>query len=515
MAQNVAITFFENEEPKLMTMLPRGSTYAELRQKWFEASGQSGMDVMFTVGSANGAELPLEGAIDDLLVSRVAFLLVFVHRAEEKVVRILGATDWEPFQIQLQPMETIEALTERIKEIVGIEEGRVARLLRDGRPLEEKDRASVVLAGCVTLDLDLQCLFSILHVETATSHTVEDGLEGLLLNEDLSKDLRSTGAEPEASPAFARQIKRWQARCFASEPGRTLSEGRRGEWRATAASSGTTIAGDESLSALLTDDDLLHEDPVEIYLERQMAVEVDDKLRHQRRTQLVWPLMRVSDLAASSEESVLLEGQLTDPRQSLWQAGVQSGSGVTITRTAQLSVFNEAGAFRLVTADLVEPLSDLRQRLDGFSEEFAEIWSDGEVLLDNARSLLALGIDSTCILYALGKRRPVVLRVAGAEAVRMDAVRERTSFSAFLQAASAALETELPPETRFVCTCGRIFSNESAERREFPMSCCRSPEARFAVEKLRRTRSEQSHERRGEFQPCSVPLTLAVPDACL
>ena len=151
-----------------------------------------------------------------------------------------------------------------------------------------------------------------------------------------------------------------------------------------------------------------------------------------------------------------------------------------MTRFLTISVFDERGAVRKTLVDLGESVLDLRTRLS-FPEEDFELWSDDQLIHGEERSLAELQIDATSLLKAVPRSRAVALKVRKAEPVSMGNVKKTTSFRDFLNAASEALKTKLPRNTRFVCSCGRVFSSESAERREFPLQCCSASELRFSV----------------------------------
>ncbi|MEL7309136.1 MAG: hypothetical protein AAGK05_15575, partial [Pseudomonadota bacterium] len=133
-----------------------------------------------------------------------------------------------------------------------------------------------------------------------------------------------------------------------------------------------------------------------------------------------------------------------------------------------------------VKADLSDSLGSLREQLQLPRAEF-RLWCDGELLRQDRRSLLQLGVDSTCRLLAVPKSSTVFLRLRNADAVELGEVRLSISFADFVRKAAAALKTEVSLRTRFVCKCGRIYSDECDERRRLPSRCCNSEELHLMV----------------------------------
>ena len=120
---------------------------------------------------------------------------------------------------------------------------------------------------------------------------------------------------------------------------------------------------------------------------------------------------------------------------------------------------------------MCESLGYFRSQL-GLSRREYRLYSDGDLLRDDHRSLFELGIESTSQLVAVPKTRAVAVRRRGADPVSLGEVRRSISWKDFLEKASVALEAVLAPGTRFVCSCGRVMSNEDAQRRMLPGKCC-------------------------------------------
>ena len=169
--------------------------------------------------------------------------------------------------------------------------------------------------------------------------------------------------------------------------------------------------------------------------------------------------------------------------------------------TRLISVIPEDRA-RKTRVDLLDSLGALREQLD-LPRSIFGLWSDGEVLRDEHRSLVQLGVGSGSRLVAAPKTRAVSLRQREEEPVSMGFIRRDVTFGTFLKMASKALKVELSPETRFVCDCGRVVSAESAERRRLPRRCCEKEELQLTVQ----------HPLRGEsrcdvYVPTSTEATV-------
>ena len=124
---------------------------------------------------------------------------------------------------------------------------------------------------------------------------------------------------------------------------------------------------------------------------------------------------------------------------------------------------------------MCESLGYFRSQL-GLPRSEYRLYSDGDLIRDDHRSLFELGIESTSQLVAVLKTRAVAVRRRGADPVSLGEVRRSISWKDFLEKASAALEAELAPGTRFVCTCGRVMSDEDVQRRKLPNKCCEAKE---------------------------------------
>lgn len=133
------------------------------------------------------------------------------------------------------------------------------------------------------------------------------------------------------------------------------------------------------------------------------------------------------------------------------------------------------GPPRRARVDLTDSLGALREQLD-LPRSIYGLWSNGDFLWDDHRSLLQLGVGSASRLVAAPKMREVSLCQRGEEPVSLGEVRLDIGFEEFLEKAAAALKVELAPDTTFVCECGRVFSQESAKRRRLPRRCCEEEE---------------------------------------
>ena len=479
MPRNISVTFFEDDEPTNQMLVPRGTSFEALRQKWREAS-QDQRPVIFLQKSLDGPALPEEGCLSDIFPPRKHMLAIHVLHAEERRVRVVGS-HLEPITIQLFPLETAEDLIQRLKRLLGIEEERVARLLCGGRILEAEQQPCQ-LAGAPGLELDVELPFVASYIEPASFESILfDACDGHVLNKHLEKEGVREGTDPSrpnALPLFSKPVEVQETRLFASQTARALTGV--GQCRVTALRTGVRIADNESVSKLVSEEALLNEAVTGVVVERRMEVRVEEKLWRRSRTESVWPTEKLTTLVRNANDVLLIEGERVDPEQSFWEAGLQAGSTVCVTRFLTVSVFDEKGAIRKTTVDLGESLLDLRTRLS-FPEEDFELWLDEKLIKDDERSLAELEIDATSLLKALPRSRAVALKVRKAEPVSMGNVKKTTTFHAFLNSASEALKTKLPGNTRFVCSCGRVFSSESAERREFPLQCCSASELRFSV----------------------------------
>ena len=83
----------------------------DVRQQWREDSQDSG-PVFFLLESLDGAVLPEEGSLEDV-VPRKGTLAIHIIRGLETKVRVFG-TQSDPKTVRLLPMETTRDLTERI-----------------------------------------------------------------------------------------------------------------------------------------------------------------------------------------------------------------------------------------------------------------------------------------------------------------------------------------------------------------------------------------------------------------
>ena len=181
------------------------------------------------------------------------------------------------------------------------------------------------------------------------------------------------------------------------------------------------------------------------------------------------------------EECLLIKDRLIDREKTVIQAGLLQGGCLSITRYESFYVYDEKGHRRRVKADLGDRLSALRKQLN-LPKRVFHLWCGVEELCDENRSLFRLGIDRGSRILALPKKMPVVLKSHGMELVRMEDVRKDISFVDFLKKSSAALKMKLSPKTRFRCRCERVFSDETALRREFPRHCCPCNELSLTIE---------------------------------
>lgn len=483
MPKKVAINYFVDDEYSATVAVPRETTFETLRQQWMESSGSFSGPAYFFVKSIDGAPLPEVGSLEEVMPPKEHTLALHVVRAEEKHVRVFGS-NLDSVIIQLLPFETTDALTVRVKRLLGIEEKRIARLLVRDRVLNRDIPPCVQLANSPIIYLDLQCPFLACFIQSDCFHPVlyDELTDEHVKNKDLTEEDRSKGVDPDnpdALPVFEKLFDVQALSLFASESIRSMAGP--DDCRVIAWHSGKSVAADAAVCTLVEEAVLLSGIVSGVVIERRMELVIEEKLQRRTRKVSVWPSVKLSDLLTNSNDVILLDGQSTDPSLSLWETGLQSGACLCITRLLPIFVFDEKRTVKRVTADLGETLFELRQRLV-LPEDAFELWAGGELLVANEFSLHELGLDTYKVLTALPKSRDVVLKAGKASSTSMGQVRKNTTFPFFLKAASEALATRLPSKTRFVCTCGRIYSGESAERREFPMYCCSATELCLYVE---------------------------------
>ena len=313
MSQNAIITFVVDGEPTNPLLVPRGTTFAEVRQRWAEASGNTG-DVVFCLQDSAGALLPEEGFVSDLVPPEKLFLTLLVFRAEEKTVRVVGSTREEPLVIQVQALETAEELTTRVKALLGVED-RVARLLSGGRVLDAGAPACAQLRGCRIVELDLQVRF----------------LAACL--------------DPSSEPAAGLEMRAVDR--FASEPARALTGD--DDCRVTSTTSGESLSGKTPLSELLMEDTLRSRRPQCVFLERRMTVFVEDKVCGRSGARELWPTSKLSALRSSFEDVLIFHDEEVDCSLTAWTAGLREGACLILTRTGSVSVVIEGGKLRCLS----------------------------------------------------------------------------------------------------------------------------------------------------------------------
>lgn len=453
------ISFFDDDEPSGTIMVSNGCSCAEVRQRWQEISGQFG-PVDLKIDSPIGPALPMEGSIAELYPLR-KFLLIHVLRGTDKVVRIVGSQR-ESLTIKLRLEETTQKLTSRVKSLLGVDEAREARLLVGGRVLDPEVLPCAQLAGCPIIDLDLQCHFLACYLDSASGQSNSR-------KESQSRDNPMTSAlGVDLRPL----------RVFASEPIRALAG--RGEWRAVGWN-GAKLSSDEAVCGLIAEEVLRSGGVTGVTLERRMEVWLEEKMQQRSRTAVVWPSTKLGELRSDPKECVLIDREMADPDQKIWESGLAEGNCLTVTRFESISIYDEKGSCRTVTADLSEPLQLFRKQA-ALPKEAFEFWNAGQKLETEKSSLHDLKIDETSCILIFSKTKSVVLRSHGKDLARLDSIRKDISFKSFLVVASEALKTQLSPKTLFICECGRVFSDESTQRREFPRQCCSCDELRLTIE---------------------------------
>lgn len=492
MPKNVSITFFINEEPYTSIVVQKNISLYEIRQRWQETSKDS-RDVHFLRDSAVGTVLPEDGFLKDILPPGKALFVLHVVPAEKRSVWVIGCV-LAPITVRLFPHETPEALMQRIKVLFDIGEERCARLLCGGQVFTQGSPAVSQLSGHAGIEVDLQLPFVVCRLEPFFFEpALFDPLGNTIQNCEILEVASNPvckgvdPSQPFALPVFPKTVDVRIQRLFASETVRALDADDPLTWRAKALDSDLTVGSDRPVWELASKDAILSGSVSGVVLERRMEVRLEEKLRNLSKTMLVWPSSKFEDFLTNENDSVLLGGETMNPHQSLWEAGVQEGSSLCITRLLNLTVVEADTGIRRITVDLGDSLLDLRDQLSLPAKDF-ELWNNDEMLHGEDRTLLELELDDSSCLMARHRTRFVSLTMGNAEPVFMGDVRKTTTFHAFLREASRALKTPLSQRTCFVCPCGRVFSNEGPQRREFPFSCCSASELRFAV--VQSSRSE-------------------------
>ena len=327
----VSIIFIVNNEPEHMAVVPRTASCAEVRRKWEEAS-EDPSAVVFIVEDSDGAPLPEEGSVADLLPSGKHALVIFVFREEEKRVRVLGS-EREPLTIRLQPQETAKELTARLKVLLGVEE-RVARLVSGGRVLDAEAPACPQLTGCPMVELDLECSFLAVSLKLASQPESEEQAAA----QPDSADEAAAGVSP---PAPGGEIEVELLRRFASDTARTLCGDAAS--RVTFWDSGRSLSGSSVLFPLMEGDAVLTGRPIGVFVETSAVIFVDDKVSGVSENRTVWPTTKFGSLSSCDSDSVIIRGEEADRRGTPWTAGLREGDCLAITRIDTVSVLIEGG----------------------------------------------------------------------------------------------------------------------------------------------------------------------------
>ena len=317
MARNASINFVVGEDIAHVVVVPRSTTFAEVRRLWGEFSPGAG-PVFFLVEDSDGALLPEEGSVADLLAPERRNLSLIVCPEEEKKVRIMGS-EREAIILRLRPLETVRELCERAKELCGLEQ-RVARLVSAGRVLEEEAPASEALKGRPTVYIDLRCRFLAVRLALSARPLSAQQAGDVENNEGLEARL---------------------LRHFVSEPARALCGG--GESRVTAWGGDRSITGNTRLGAVVTEDALIQDKLIGVFTECQTEVFLEDKLSGSSGIRAVWPTLKLGDLRRSRSEKVFIGEKEADPHKCAWDAGLREGDTIILTRVDKLSVTIEGG----------------------------------------------------------------------------------------------------------------------------------------------------------------------------
>lgn len=216
---------------------------------------------------------------------------------------------------------------------------------------------------------------------------------------------------------------------------------------------------------------------IAVWLETVMQAHIDNRIIGKQETLQFWPSSKLGVLLTAPNQSVLIDGKKADAEKSLWEAGVQDGAVLTVTEFTIIRVIDSSGQLHELNIDLHQQALDLHYHVSQFEAPNLHflMFFDGRCLSRETRSLSQLGVKAFSKVFLSFRMRTVVLRKEGKQPVMVHDVKEGTSFSNFLSSASEALKERLPQDTRFLCACGRVFSDECQQRRSFPIRCCEDP----------------------------------------
>ena len=483
MSQNVSVTFFENNEPLAAIVMPRSSSVEEVRRHGLQ--GQESGSPVFLRGSLNGPPLPEEGTLNDVLDPQEKAIFLHLVQPMTTIVHLVGSK-MEKWPVQVIPGETVEGLTFRLKHFLGIDEGRNARLLRQGDVLKPGDPI------CLTendpgVGLDLELSFLVHELKPVAlkppilrpfNKEIDLGIKMHLMETEADFQDDVDEAQPEGVPFFERPPRMQEVRLFASQTAMEIVDGL--DWRLHGFDTETIIQGFEPISALATEEAIRTGEASVILAEQQMEITIRKPWKQGVKTKTVWPTSKLNDILKSSDY-VLVDGEDVNADCSFLELGLLPGSCLYMVRYITVPLIDVNETIQQVRIDLGETLLAVKERLT-FQPDAFELWSDDRLLIGDDRPMLHFDIKTTNLLTLRPKTRAVALQLGAEEPICIGQVRKTIPFEIFLPAAAAALETHLPPTTRFVCSCGRIFSDETPQRREFPLNCCSDTKIHFTVD---------------------------------
>lgn len=407
-------------------------TPEDLKQQWETKTGISPRDFFFVI--ANGPRiLPSSGSLASVLPEDAFHVALSVQPSVEifVAVRRMPSINWN---FPLRPDTTAEDILSDARKHLSISEDRELKLLMNNQSIAF-DATIKDLPECswpITVEVDVTLTVSV------TSQ---------LFNED-------KGAN-----------ERIERKAFLSSPASSLPLGD-GQWRLLTADRQKAISGSEEIGELVNESDLTA-GCVTFVAERALTLYLTTRKDKTVQEMHLWPTDKLGSICTRPSQALRYNGKnFKDLDATLLDLGVSDQSFAEVVELIRLTIHDDGNCSREVEVDQDMTFANLELPMSNrlFSPRYFVRVGDTTILSSTA-SLRALGIGDNSEIKVRYESTMTKLLYGSRDAVTVDLGSVR-DFQDLLRVTSAALDLELPADTRFQCLCGRSIS------REQPRACC-------------------------------------------
>lgn len=458
-----------------------------MRRQWENLTQRLANRYHFFIGSVDGPALPQEAPLTQIMDSDTQRLMLYID--EQRVVEavLLGHSGMR-LRLTAHSLTTLVELKRLIKRHLQVDDSRKMRLTLKDREIDENVLLLNQLGPNEEVLVDLEMSILVKPITAVNFEPVIRSNNNMVLqNNHLPEDVRELAVNADnllEPPIFVKEEKFEQTICLVSEVAAFFSslingieniEIPEGNKEDDILKQRITVAGknhEVSLDALI-DDAVLLAGEITVLLESQMRVRIDDRIRGQQSSITVWPLSKVSDLVTSSTQCVIIDGQCVDKNETFWSAGILDGADLKITEILRLHIVDSKGHVHKLSTNFHQQGFELWQHLAQFEGNgYFQAMFKTCCLRNEPRTLAELGMNNSSVVNLVYRNRPVEVKKNGDLLTKIINVREGTTFAEFLANLNTHLGTNMSKDTQFLCSCGRIFSDESSQRRVFPIQCC-------------------------------------------